>query len=237
MPHTKPAAPTASLSVFEGVAMLIGVVIGIGIFKTPSIVAANVGSEAAFIGVWLLGGVITLIGALCYAELGSAHPNAGGEYHYLSRAYGQPVGVLFAWARGTVIQTGAIAAVGFVYGDYASNLVPLGPFSSSIHAGIAVLALTAINLVGTPQSKLTQVLLTALTVTAVLVVIVGGFSARAPIPAAAAASAPSLGAAGRIIVMLSIFAGRVGLLTVAFALTRRQQPANYRYPEERILVG
>jgi amino acid transporter len=158
---------------------------------------------------------ITLIGALCYAELGSAHPNAGGEYHYLSRAYGQPVGVLFAWARGTVIQTGAIAAVGFVYGDYASNLIPLGPFGSSIHAGIAVLALTAINLVGTPQSKLTQVLLTALTVTAVLVVIVGGFSARAPVAAVAAASTPSLGAAGlgMVFVLLTYGGGTRRLLT------------------------
>lgn len=207
MPHTKPAAPSASLSVFEGVAMLIGVVIGIGIFKTPSIVAANVGSEAAFIGVWLLGGIITLIGALCYAELGSAHPNAGGEYHYLSRAYGQPVGLLFAWARGTVIQTGAIAAVGFVYGDYASNLVPLGPFGSSIHAGIAVLALTAINMIGTPQSKLTQVLLTGLTVTAVLVVIVAGFSAHAPVAAASAPSTPSLGAAGLAMVFVLLTYG------------------------------
>ncbi len=207
MPHTKPAAPSASLSVFDGVAMLIGVVIGIGIFKTPSLVAANVGSEAAFIGVWLLGGIITLIGALCYAELGSAHPNAGGEYHYLSRAYGQPVGLLFAWARGTVIQTGAIAAVGFVYGDYASNLIPLGPFGSSIHAGIAVLALTAINMIGTPQSKLTQVLLTTLTVTAVLVVIVAGFSARAPIPAVSAPTAPSLGAAGLAMVFVLLTYG------------------------------
>jgi amino acid transporter len=106
-----------------------------------------------------------------------------------------------------VIQTGAIAAVGFVYGDYASNLIPLGPFGSSIHAGIAVLALTAINLIGTPQSKLTQVLLTGLTVTAVLVVIVAGFSARAPVLAASAPSMPSLGAAGLAMVFVLLTYG------------------------------
>ncbi len=207
MPRSKPAAPTASLSVLDGVAMLVGVVIGVGIFKTPSLVAASVGSEAAFIGVWVLGGVITLVGALCYAELGSAHPSAGGEYHYLSRAYGQPVALLFAWARMAVIQTGAIAAVGFVYGDYASNLIPLGPYSSAIHAAIALVALTAVNLIGTPQSKRTQVLLTALTVAALLIVIIAGFSRGNAAPAAASTSTPPLGALGLAMVFVLLTYG------------------------------
>ena len=188
MPPSKPAAPSASLSVLDGVAMIVGVVVGVGIFKTPSLVAANVGSEAAFIGVWVLGGVITLVGALCYAELGSAHPDAGGEYHFLTRAYGRPVGLLFAWARGTVIQTGAIAAVGFVYGDYASNLVPLGPYSSAIHAAIALVVLTSINLIGTLESKRTQVLLTSLTILALLTIMIAGFTRGSAAPAAAASA-------------------------------------------------
>jgi amino acid transporter len=193
--------------VLDGVALIVGVVIGVGIFKTPSLVAASVGSEAAFIGVWVLGGVITLLGALCYAELGSAHPDAGGEYHFLSRAYGQPVGLLFAWARGTVIQTGAIAAVGFVYGDYASNLVPLGPYSSAIHAAIALSVLTGINLIGTPESKRTQVLLTSLTVIALLTVMVAGFTHGSAAPAAASTSAPPLGALGLAMVFVLLTYG------------------------------
>ena len=128
-------APRQTLSTWDGVAFIVGIVIGIGIFKTPSLVASNVGSETAFLGAWLLGGVVMLLGALCYAELGSAHPDAGGEYHYLSRAYGFPVGLLFGWARGTVIQTGAIAAVAFVYGEYAAVLMPLGPYGIAMHAG------------------------------------------------------------------------------------------------------
>ena len=67
-----------------------------------------------------------IVGALCYAELGSQNPNAGGEYFYLTRAYGRATGFLFAFGRMTVMQTGAIAAVAFVYGDYANKLVPLG---------------------------------------------------------------------------------------------------------------
>jgi amino acid transporter len=169
------SAPKVTLSVYDGVMFLVGVVIGVGIFRTPSLVASNVGSEGMFLAVWLLGGVIAIMGALVYAELGSAHPDAGGEYHFLSRAY-DALGTLFIWARGTVIQTGAIAAVAFVYGDYASVLLPLGPFGPSIHAVIAVIALTALNLVGTPQSTRAQWLLTGLTVLALLAVIVAGFA-------------------------------------------------------------
>jgi APA family basic amino acid/polyamine antiporter len=191
------AALRQTLSVWDGAAFLIGIVIGIGIFKTPSLVAANVGSEAAFIGAWVLGGAIMLLGALCYAELGSAHPDAGGEYHYLSRAYGQPVGVLFAWARGTVIQTGAIAAVAFVYGDYASVLLPLGSYSTALHAAVAVIALTAVNIIGTPQSRLLQLLLTLLTIAALLSVIFAGlaFAGAPPATSAHAASGGGLGLA------------------------------------------
>lgn len=207
MPPSKSVAPSASLSVLDGVAMLVGIVIGIGIFKTPSLVAANVGSEAAFIGVWVLGGIITLVGALCYAELGSAHPDAGGEYHFLARAYGQSVGLLFAWARGTVIQTGAIAAVGFVYGDYASNLIPLGPYSSAIHAAIALLGLTAINLIGTLESKRTQVLLTSLTVIALLAVMIAGFTHGGTARVAASPSTPPLGALGLAMVFVLLTYG------------------------------
>ena len=108
--------------------MMVGIIIGIGIFKTPQIVALNVPSEAWFIGAWVLGGVATLIGALVYAELAAAYPSTGGEYHFLTRAYGQPVGFLFAWARTTVIQTGAIAAVCFVLGDYAQQIWSLGTY-------------------------------------------------------------------------------------------------------------
>ncbi len=171
-----PAAPRQTLSTWDGVAFIVGVVVGIGIFRLPSLVASGVSSEAMFIGVWLLGGVVMLVGALCYAELGSAHPDAGGEYHFLTRAFGWRVGVLFAWARGTVIQTGAIAAVAFVYADYASNIVPLGTYSAAIHAVIGVVAVTALNLTGTAQGVRAQLTLTTLTILALLAVIVAGFS-------------------------------------------------------------
>jgi len=169
------ATPRQTLSTWDGIAFLIGIVIGVGIFKAPQLVAQFTGNTWAFMGVWVLGGLITLIGALCYAELGSAYPHAGGEYHFLSRAFGRDIGVLFAWARGTVIQTGAIAAVAFVYGDYASTVMPLGPHSVAIHAALAVAVFTGVNLLGTLQGKLAQHLFTVLDVGAILLLMAAGF--------------------------------------------------------------
>jgi amino acid permease len=101
--------PAKTLSSFDAIAIIVGVVIGAGIFKTPSIVAAHSGSEAAVVLLWLLGGLISFVGALCYAELTTAYPDAGGDYHFIHRAFGSRPAFLFAWARMTVIQTGSIA--------------------------------------------------------------------------------------------------------------------------------
>ncbi len=178
------APATAGLTVLDGVAVLVGIVVGIGIFGFPPLVAANVDSGLTYMAVWLAGGLIMLVGALSYAELGSTYPSAGGEYHYLARAYGHRLGMLFAWARGTVIQTGAIAAVAFIYGEYANQLIDLGTHGAGLHAGIAVLALTALNLVGTVQSKRVQLLFTVLALLGVVAVMI-----------AAAASAMGVGQA------------------------------------------
>ena len=83
------ATPRARLTVLDAVALIVGIVFGIGIYKTPPLVAANVDSGLTFMALWVVGGFVTLVGALCYAELATAYPSAGGEYHFLSRAYGK----------------------------------------------------------------------------------------------------------------------------------------------------
>jgi len=165
---------TAGLSVLDGAAVIVGMVVGIGIFGFPPLVAMHAPTPAVYIGLWLAGGLVMLVGALCYAELGSAYPDSGGEYHYLNRAWGRPVGLLFAWARGTVVQTGAIAAVAFIYGDYAQRLLPLGAHGPAVHAAIAVIALTAVNIIGTRQSKAAQLVFTTLTLVALASVMLAG---------------------------------------------------------------
>ncbi len=201
-------APGASLSVLDGVSMMVGIIVGIGIFKTPSLVAANSPSEAAFIGLWLLGGLITLIGALVYAELGAAYPSTGGEYHFLTRAFGRPLGLLFAWARMTVIQTGAIALVAYVFGDYANQLLPLGAEGQAIYAGLAVIGLTLVNLAGVSPSTRTQHVFTVATVLTIALVVVAGLAAAgsAPTPPPAAPGS-SGGAVGLALVLILLTYG------------------------------
>ena len=109
--------------------------------------------------------------------------DAGGEYHYLSRAYGFPVGLLFGWARGTVIQTGAIAAVAFVYGEYAAVLMPLGTYGIAIHAAHRALSCSPPSTWPAQcKAALSQVTLTLLTIAALVCVILAGPepSGRAP---------------------------------------------------------
>jgi len=199
--------PPRTLGVAAGVAILVGVVLGVGVFRAPQVVALNVTSEAAYIGLWLLGGAITLIGALCYAELGSAYPHEGGEYHFLSRAYGRPTALMFAWARGAVIQPGAIAAVAFVYGDYMARIAPLGEFGPAWHAASAVAALTGLNLAGTLQSKTAQITLTLVDLAALGALIVAGLAFGEPGAGPAASAAPANPAAGLALVFVLLTYG------------------------------
>jgi amino acid transporter len=131
-------APKPSITLIDAIALIVGLVIGAGIFETPALVAANTRTVGGVIGVWLMGGIVSLLGALCYAELATTYPHVGGNYYYLKRAFGQPIAVLFAWARMTVIQTGSIALLAFVFGDYASELLPLGGYSPAIYAAVAI---------------------------------------------------------------------------------------------------
>jgi len=186
--HGHSNSPRQLLSVYDGVFLMVGMVIGVGIFKAPSIVAANVASGAEFLLAWLSGGLISLAGALVYAELASRHPDTGGEYAFLTRSLGRGAGFMFAWSRITVIQTGAIAAVAFVFGDYASQILPLGAHGSAIYAALSVIGLTGLNLAGTLQSKNLQKVMETLLVTGLVCVGIGGVLVDSPARSAAAAS-------------------------------------------------
>lgn len=172
------AQPRALISVPDGIFLMVGMVIGVGIFKAPSMVAGNTASALEFLGAWLFGGVASLCGALVYAELASRYPHTGGEYFFLARGLGRGTAFIFAWSRMTVIQTGAIAAVAFVFGDYASEILRLGEKSSAVWAAIGVVVLTVVNFVGTLHSKSMQkameiTLISALVLMAIAALVVG----------------------------------------------------------------
>jgi len=182
-PATQTLRPT--LGTREAAAITIGIVIGAGVFRTPSLVAGGAASEAAVLLAWAAGGLISIIGALCYAELASAYPSAGGDYHFLTRAFGRRLSFLYAWARLSVIQTGSIALLAYVFGDYASEIVNLGPYSSAIYAAAVVIALTAVNWIGVHAGARTQNWLTLVEVGGLVALIVTGLlvaPAGAPSP-------------------------------------------------------
>jgi APA family basic amino acid/polyamine antiporter len=181
------AQPRPVLDLRDAIGLIVGIVVGAGIFKAPSVVAANAGGAWAMLAAWLLGGIVSLIGALCYAELATAYPHAGGDYHFLTRAYGRKLSFLFAWARLAVITTGSIALLGFVFGDYCTRLYALGEQSSALYAALIVIVLTAVNIAGVKFGAATQNWLTVLEVLGLLAVTAAGLVV---VPAAAAAVVP-----------------------------------------------
>jgi amino acid transporter len=227
---TVAAAPKALLTVPDGMLLIIGMVVGAGIFKAPSIVAGNVSDGMQFALLWIAGGIASLCGALVYAELSGRFPETGGEYRFLQRAYGSGASFVFAWSRMTVVQTGAIAAVAFVFGDYAQQVLPLGARGGAVYAALAVAVLTAVNLVGTPHSKVLQKVLSAtLFIALAAVALAGIFGSGAP---AAATARPSGGDLGLAMIFVLLTYG--GWNEAAYIAGEVHQP---RRNMVRILVG
>src|SRR4051795_12900606 len=149
-------SPRQVLGLGDATAIIVGLIIGAGIFGTPAIVAGAVQSPGLMVAVWVAGGVFSVIGGLCYAELATAYPSAGGEYHFLGRAFGRSLAFLYGWARMTVIVAGSIAVFAYLFGDYVSRIVNLGAHSSAIWAALVVAALTFVNYAGIREGKFTQ---------------------------------------------------------------------------------
>jgi APA family basic amino acid/polyamine antiporter len=201
--------PTRILHPGGAVAIVVGIVIGAGIFKTPSMVAGITQDAGWLIAVWIGGAVISLMGALCYAELCSAHPHAGGDYHFLSKAYGKNLSFLYAWAKAMVINTGSIALLAYVFGDYMSRVVELGPYSSALWALVIVALLTLTNILGLRNSARMQTALIVLVVLGLGSVVWAGFSSASPqtVPQEFFVKSPPLGLLGLAMVFVLLTFG------------------------------
>jgi APA family basic amino acid/polyamine antiporter len=203
------------LGLHEAVAIIVGIVIGAGIFKAPALVAGMAGSAAWMFGAWALGGLVSLIGALCYAELATAYPHAGGDYHFLHRAYGRNVSFLFGWARFSVITTGSIALLAFVFGDYVSEVMPLGPRGPALYAAAVIAVLTWVNLRGIKTSATAQTGFTIIEVAGLLFIVIaglfllgnGGGATAVTSPPATPATAPSFSGFGLAMVFVLLTYG------------------------------
>ena len=155
---------------------VIGGIIGGGIFLTPSTVATRVGSASFILIAWVVGGLVALVGAFCYAELGARRPRAGGGYVYLRETWGALPAFLYGWALLLVIATGAIAAVAVTFASYALALVGLSPGLTSPVAVGAIVLLTGVNYVGVKPAAITQNVFTVLKLGALAALIAVGLS-------------------------------------------------------------
>lgn len=187
-----------SLGLFTTVMMVVGGVIGSGIFRKPGVMAAQLGSPELLLGVWVLAGVITLFGALTNAEIASMIPETGGQYVYFDRMYGPFFAFLYGWATFAVMQSGSIAAVSYVFAEYSTQFVKLPEFSPGVAAwsfhlpfigdvtpfkeigvkGLAaavIILLTAINYLGVRFGGLVQNIFTIAKVSAMGLLVLGAF--------------------------------------------------------------
>lgn len=187
--------PKRSLHTIDIISLIVGTVLGAGIFKVPSLVAGQVHHEWIMIGVWMLGGAISVVGALCYAELATSYAHVGGEYHFLQRAYGKNTAFLYGWARSIIIVTGSLGILGITLGDYMTNIFSLGQYSSTLWAMIVVIGLSILNMMGIKEGKTTQNILTLIEVGGVIAILVTGFMVPGATenPGTSTAQLPSLG--------------------------------------------
>jgi amino acid transporter len=177
MSQSAPASdsPHAPLGVWDAVSIILGIVVGTGIFETPPFILQQLSGPWLALGVWAAGGFLSLLGALCYAELASTYPRSGGDYVYLSRAYARWVGFLFGWAQMAVILPASIGMMAYVFADYAVRLFGWPPSAGLLCATGAVAGLTVLNLLGVRFGKGTQNLLSLVKVLGLGGVLAAGF--------------------------------------------------------------
>jgi amino acid transporter len=184
MPTDAPATSTDNvgqiaprLGLWDAVSIIVGIVVGTAIFRTPAMVFGNVHGPWAAIGLWALGGALAWCGAVCYAELATTYPRDGGDYEYLSRAFGRWCGFLFAWAQLTTVISANIAIMAYAFADYAVRLNAAWK-ENAIWLTIApVIALSAFNALGIVAGKFVQNVLTTAKVLGLGALVVAGFLA------------------------------------------------------------
>lgn len=171
-----PDAIERRLGLWDAVSIIVGIIIGVGIFETPHDIFAQVPHPAYAIGAWVLGGVLAFVGALCFAELASAYPRSGGEYVYLTRAFGPLTGFLFAWSQLTVTRSGSIAGLAYIFGSRAQSIFQLEEWSVFLLAGASVLVLSIVNILGVRMGTRTQNALTVAKVLGLVALLIVGLT-------------------------------------------------------------
>lgn len=187
--------PKKELSLFDSTSIIVGIIIGAGIYQMAPDIAKGAHSWWGVPAIWLVGGVLSLFGALGYAELATAYPLEGGDYVYLSRAYGKWAGFLFGWIQLAIVRPGDIAVMAFAFATYIRVIGdPLAGYgiahTQRIYAAAATVILTVINIVGVKEGKWTQNILTTVKALGLLAIV--GVAVMSP-PAKAGLTTEAVG--------------------------------------------
>jgi APA family basic amino acid/polyamine antiporter len=191
-PPTQPTSTGADapqlarrLGLFDATMIVMGGIVGSGIFVTPYVVARQVHTPALIVGAWLAGGLIALAGAFVYAELAARRPHVGGQYAYLRDAYHPAVAFVYGWALLLVIQTGGMAAVAVTFARYFREVTHV-PLAEPVVAGLGIALLVAVNCLGVRSGGTVQNALMLLKILAILALVAAGLLfVRGPAAAAA----------------------------------------------------
>jgi APA family basic amino acid/polyamine antiporter len=199
LPQPRPVELARQLGFITAVMLVVGSVIGSGIFKKPALMAGQLGSGELLVLVWIIAGVMTMFGALTNAEIASMITAPGGQYVYFNRIYNKFVGYLYGWSVFSVYQTGSIAAIAYVFADYfgyffppfhlsaqleavhlhipgVGDIFPLADLGTKTVTIACVMFLTTVNYFGVRFGGIVQVSFTALKVAAISVIVVLGFA-------------------------------------------------------------
>ncbi len=175
--------PKQQLKLYDALSIIVGIVIGAGIYETTPLIAKSIAQPVWLISIWIIGGIISLVGALCYAELATTYPEEGGDYVFLTRAYGRKTGFLFAWAGFWLVKPANIGAIAFIFARYAQQVLPLQLDGNEFiaYAVAAIVLLTMLNINGVQTGKWIQNMLTLVKVLGLLMIVVIGLFFVVPV--------------------------------------------------------
>ncbi|MBI3996758.1 MAG: amino acid permease [Candidatus Omnitrophica bacterium] len=163
-----------SLGLYDATMLVVGCIVGVGIFRTASSIAGHLQSPILILALWVFGGLLSLCGALCYAELAAMFPASGGDYVYTTKIYGRFWGFLFGWTKLFIERTGTIAILGFVFAEYFRRVLPYGDATLHWVAAGSIVLLTFVNVAGVRWGKYVQNVFTTLKILALLCLIIAG---------------------------------------------------------------
>ncbi|MGE5048738.1 MAG: APC family permease [Deltaproteobacteria bacterium] len=206
------------IGLFDATMVVMGGIVGSGIFVTPAIVASWTATRAQMLGAWLLGGAAALAGAFVYADLSRQRPFAGGQYVYLRDAYHPAVAFLYGWALLLVIQTGGMAVCAMTFARYLGNLSGLRMAEGAM-AAVALAVLTAVNCLGVSAGARVQSALMVLKIAAIAALIGCGLWLGAPAGDAGHGAPASFGAA-----LIPVLFSYGGFQTACFVAEEMRDP-------------